>query len=216
MEAMFEMKSHMESVHGQMQAWELFHNTRVLTLVPHQCEYSLVARDDHGKLVPAQRPTRWATTPKQTANKLCTRCSTTPTHQPLRCRRATDAAAYALPRTTELLCDVCDTAGLEHPGADRPDNDLREAMTKSAMIHDQPPSISVAPTGTHTSTHQLQNSPERLVWPMGKPSKSYVCRFHVTMQMRMHFGNPLTRLVCRRTKRNGRPRHQPCLGRRSY
>ena len=46
---------------------ELLEHSRVRTVVSDQCEYGLVTPDMHGNLVPAKKPTRWATTSEHMA-----------------------------------------------------------------------------------------------------------------------------------------------------
>ena len=80
----------------------LLRHPRVRTVVSDQCEYGLVTPDLQGNVVPAKKPTRWATTSEQMARRLSTRCSGNHTHQHLLGGRAAAAALYPLPLITEI------------------------------------------------------------------------------------------------------------------
>ena len=120
---------------------QLLQHPRVKTIISDQCEYGLVTRDDHGHLVPAKKPTRWATTSDQMISRLSKRCSGQHQHQPLLGGRAADAAFYPLPLITEILRGIRDTTDFEHRESDTPPIEISRAMARAAMIHDDEPSL---------------------------------------------------------------------------
>ena len=106
-------------------------------MVSDQCEYGLVTRDVSGNLAPAKKPTRWATTSLQMVNRLSKRCSGTHKHQHLLGGRAADAAFYPLDLISEILRGIRDTYEAEHPEHDLPSREIRRAMARASMLHDQ-------------------------------------------------------------------------------
>ena len=69
------LHEHPESALSWADPWmaALLKDPRVKNVVSDQCEYGLVSPDSTGALVPAKKPTRWATTSEQMVKRLSTR-----------------------------------------------------------------------------------------------------------------------------------------------
>ena len=77
-----------------LQMQKLLAHPRVNSVVSDQCQYGLVTPGGKGELMPAKKPTRWASTSPHMLNRLKARCPGDHIHQHLMGGRAANAAFY--------------------------------------------------------------------------------------------------------------------------
>ena len=94
---------------------KLLRQPGVRCVVSDQCMYGLKTPGQNGKLVPAKKPTKWATSSIYMANRLSTRCDGSHKHQHLMSGRAAAAAYYPAGLITSILGGMRDTADAEDP-----------------------------------------------------------------------------------------------------
>ena len=121
---------------------KLLQHPKVQTTISDKCEYGLVTPSAvTGQPIPAQKPTRWATSSPQMLSRLSKRCSRTHEHQPLLGGRAADAAFYPMPLITEILRGIRHTDDAAAGPDDPVDSDLARSMMPGALFHDAPKSV---------------------------------------------------------------------------
>lgn len=95
---------------GEAQMKRLLNHPRVSTTISDQCQYGLVTPREDGGLLPAKKPTRWASTSSQMLDRLSARCPGDHLHQHLIGGCAANAAYYP----PELITNIwrgCRTCG---------------------------------------------------------------------------------------------------------
>ena len=117
----------------QMQ--KLLREPKVSTTVSDQCEYGLLTPGPSGTLVPAKKPTKWASSSPHMLKRLSTRCKKDHEHQHLLGGRAKDAENYSPKLILEILRGMRDTADLEEEWGDETEKDIDSAMINSSLFH---------------------------------------------------------------------------------
>ena len=125
----------------------------VSAVVSHQCEYGLVTPTKSGKMLPAKKPTRWASSSPQMLARLSRRCQGKHEHQSLVGGRAAAAAFYSPELTLEILRGMRDTA------------DALEVQEEERVCH-----MDMAPMYAFTETRSLKEclTNDDLVAQIGK------------------------------------------------
>ena len=116
---------------------KLLNHRRVKTTVSDQCQYGLVTPGPGGEMLPAKKPTKWASSSPQMLARQSKRCPGDHEHQHLTGGRAAQAAFYPPPLVTNILRGIRDTADSEHVEVEH-DNDMRIAMTRAGSLEDIP------------------------------------------------------------------------------
>ena len=116
---------------------KLLNHARVNSTVSDQCQYGLFTPGPNGQLMPAKKPTRWASTSPQMLARVSARCPGDHSHQHLMGGRAADAAFYPPELITNILRGMRDTADAECVEVDH-DVDMKVAMASAGSLHDIP------------------------------------------------------------------------------
>ena len=116
---------------------QLLVQPRVDSVVSDQCQYGLVTRGSNAGLLPAKKPTRWASTSPQMLSRLSARCPGDHIHQHLVGGRAANAAFHPPELITSILRGMRDTADA---GLKDVDNDVAMdvAMTCAGALRALP------------------------------------------------------------------------------
>ena len=115
----------------------------VLTVVSDQCQYGLMTPGPDGRLMPAKKPTRWASSSIQMTKRLSKRCDKSHMHQHLMGGRAANAAFYPPELITEILRGIRDTADASHKDPEH-SSAMMLALARAGALHDQPAKSIVA------------------------------------------------------------------------
>ena len=110
---------------------------RVGTMVSDQCQYGLTTPGLEGNLMPAKKPTCWASISIQMLSRLSARCPGDHEHQHLIGGRAANAAFYPPELITNILRGMRDTADAEYMEVDE-DVSMDTAMHSAGALHDIP------------------------------------------------------------------------------
>ena len=113
---------------------KLLRQKGVECVVSDQCQYGLTTPGPDGVLLPAKKPTRWASSSPSMLSRLSRRCNNDHVHQHLIGGRAAAAAYYAPELITEILRGMRDTADAEAIERDH-SHDMDVAMLKAAHFH---------------------------------------------------------------------------------
>ena len=116
---------------------KLLGHPRVNSVVSDQCQYGLVTPGIGGGLLPAKKPTCWASTSTQMLSRLSARCPGNHTHQHLIGSRAADAAFCPPELITNILRGMRNTADAEFKDVEH-DVTMDVAMTCAGALHDLP------------------------------------------------------------------------------
>ena len=117
---------------------KLLSHVRVNTIVSDQCQYGLLTPGPNGQLMPAKKPTKWASTSPQMLARLSARCPGDHVHQHLIGGRAADAAFYPPELVTNILRGMRDTADAECNDPCMTHVDMTVAMARAGSLHDIP------------------------------------------------------------------------------
>ena len=120
-----------------VQMLKLLNHPRVKTTVSDQCQYGLVTPGPGGDMMPAKKPTKWASSSPQMLARLSKRCAGDHEHQHLMGGRAAQAAFYPPPLVTNILRGMRDTADSEHVEAEH-DYEMNVAMLRAGSLQDIP------------------------------------------------------------------------------
>ena len=85
------------------QMLKLLNHRRVKTTVSDQCQYGLLTPSSGGEMLPAKKPTKWASSSLPMLARFSKRCPGDHEHQHLTGGRATQAAFYPPPSVTNIL-----------------------------------------------------------------------------------------------------------------
>ena len=109
----------------------------VLTVVSDQCQYGLMTPGPDGRLMPAKKPTRWASSSPHMIKRLSKRCDKSHIHQHLIGGRAANAAFYPPELITEILRGIRDTEDASHKDPEH-SSAMMLALARVGALHDQP------------------------------------------------------------------------------
>ena len=104
---------HGASSWGDIHMKRLLNHPGVNSVVSDQCQYGLLTPGPEGKLLPAKKPTRWASTSSHMLARLSARCPGNHEHQHLVGGRAANAAFYPPGLIINILRGMRDTADAE-------------------------------------------------------------------------------------------------------
>ena len=105
--------------------------------VADQCMYDLTTTDREGNIMPAKKPTKWASSSPQMLARLSQICDGTHEHQHLIGGRAAAAAYYPPKLISQILRGMRDTADAEHKEPEWTP-EMGMLMAGIAMCHDMP------------------------------------------------------------------------------
>ena len=121
----------------------ILNHPRVGTTVADQCMYGLTTAGPDGQPMPAQKPTKWASSSPHMLRRLSTRCDKSHAHQHLVGGRAAAAAYYPAKLISQILRGMRDTADAEAKEHEY-SAEMAEAMVSAAMMQDQAPMSLIA------------------------------------------------------------------------
>ena len=136
---------------------KILKHPKVGTTVADQCMYGLLTAGPDGQPMPAQKPTKWASSSPHMLRRLSTRCDKSHAHQHLVGGRAAAAAYYPAKLISQILRGIRDTADAEAEEHEY-SAEMAQAMVSAALMQDQAPMSIVA---AYRESHRAHSISQR-------------------------------------------------------